>query len=208
LVVCPVAKLDLWLKIGIRALNQEWLTVKMSVHVVAMTENKTGISSDPISRRTLPSIFSFSSISRVHQCQAPFRRQKQKKQHELNSCAGLSYITAGKKMAAPQRATWHFLLIVGLSIILPTAQGLPVCGYQGAFGNTFILSSMVTPISGPSLGKFYVDEPRGLMFTTWNSAVSKYLFATDGDYSLFVCKEGGAPAAWREVRPRRKKAQI
>jgi hypothetical protein len=97
-------------------------------------------------------------------------------------------------MAAPQRATWHFLLIVGLSIILPTAQatnsGLPACGYQGGFGNTFILSSMVTPFSGPSLGKIYVDEPRGLMFTTWKNGVSRTsLHQTEMTLSLSAKKE-------------------
>lgn len=96
-------------------------------------------------------------------------------------------------MAALQRATWHLLLIVGLSITLPTAQAnhtaLPACGYQGGFGNTFILSSMVTPFSGPSLGKIYVDEPRGLMFTTWNNGVS----GTSLQQTEFILFVNGAP---------------
>ncbi|GAQ89276.1 hypothetical protein KFL_005060030 [Klebsormidium nitens] len=96
-------------------------------------------------------------------------------------------------------ATWHTLLaaigLVRLVCFVRPAEGgvsgQPMCNSQASVGSTFMTSTMTTPFSpGHSLGEFYVDEGRSLMFTTWNNGVYKFPLSLDGSYlPTFLCPQ-------------------
>ncbi|GAQ89283.1 hypothetical protein KFL_005060100, partial [Klebsormidium nitens] len=105
-----------------------------------------------------------------------------------------------KHGAVPPSATWHSLIaaigLVGLLFVRQAEGGVsgqPMCDYQpgAGMGNTFILSRMSVPFAkDDSLGEFYVDEGRRLMFTTWNNGVYMFPLSLDGSYlPTFLCPQ-------------------